>query len=119
MDASPQSQTTTRMFSRVLGPFLVIADVTAIARASDMQALLSQFEANSLWTWVAGAFVLIFGLIVVAFHQYWHGAAAITVSVLGWLITLRGLLLLSFPTTFVSVSDSMVGAQGWWISLCV
>jgi hypothetical protein len=119
MDASPQSQTTTRMFSRVLGPFLVIADVTAIARASDMQALLSQFEANSLWTWVAGAFVLIFGLTVVAFHQYWHGAAAIIVSVLGWLITLRGLLLLSFPTTFVSVSDSMVGAQGWWISLCV
>ncbi len=119
MDASPQTQTTTRMFSRVLGPFLVIADATAIARASDMQTLLSQFEANSLWTWVAGAFVLVFGLIVVAFHQYWHGAAAITVSVLGWLITLRGLLLLSFPKTFVSVADSMIGAQGWWISLCV
>jgi len=107
------------MFSRVLGPFLVIADVTAVARASDVQALPSQFEANSLWTWVTGAFVLLFGLVVVAGHQYWRGAAAIVVSVLGWLVTLRGLLLLAFPKAFVSVAHSMVGAQAWWVSLCI
>ncbi len=106
------------MFSRVLGPFLVIADVTAIARASDMQSLVAQFEANSLWTWVAGSFVLIFGLITVAGHQYWRGAAAIIVSLLGWLITLRGLLLLSFPQAFASVARDVIGAQGWWVVLC-
>lgn len=119
MDDSPQSPTTTRMFSRALGPFLVIVDITAIARASDMQTLLSQFEANSLWTWVTGAFILLFGLVVVAFHQSWHGVAAIMVSALGWLITLRGLLLLSFPQAFVSVANRMIGAEGTWISLCV
>jgi hypothetical protein len=119
MSVSQQSQDRTRMFSRVLGPFLVIADVTAVARASDMQTLLSQFEANSLWTWVAGAFVLVFGLVIVAGHQYWQGAAAITVSVLGWLVTLRGLLLLAFPGTFVSVANSMIGAQAWWVTLCI
>ena len=117
MDASPQART--RMFSRALGPFLVIVDVTAVARASDMQTLLSQFEANSLWTWVTGAFILLFGLIVVAGHQYWHGAAAIIVSLLGWLITLRGLLLFAFPQTFVSVANSMIGAQAWWVAACV
>jgi hypothetical protein len=119
MHVSQQSQTRTRMFSRVLGPFLVIVDVTAIARASDMQKLLSQFEANSLWTWVTGAFILVFGLIIVAGHQYWRGAAAIIVSVLGWLVTLRGLLLLAFPKVFVSVANSMVGAQAWWVAVCI
>jgi hypothetical protein len=107
------------MFSRALGPFLVIADATAIARAPDMQSLLAQFEANSLWTWVAGGFVLVLGLFVVAAHQCWRGAAAIIVSSLGWLITLRGLLLLAFPTSFVSVAHNMIGAQGWWVALCV
>nr|WP_169717558.1 hypothetical protein [Mycobacterium saskatchewanense] len=106
------------MFSRVLGPFLVVVDVTAIARASEMQGLLSQFEANSMWTFVAGAFILLFGLVIVAGHQYWRGAAAIIVSLLGWLIVLRGLLLVSFPQIFVSVAASMIGPKGWWVSLC-
>lgn len=119
MNVSQQSQTRTRMFSRVLGPFLVIVDVTAVARASDMQKLLSEFEANSLWTWVTGAFILVFGLIIVAAHQYWRGAAAIIVSVLGWLVTLRGLLLLAFPKAFVSVANTMIGAQALWVTLCI
>ncbi len=119
MNVSQQSETRTRMFSRVLGPFLVIVDVTAVARASDIQTLLSQFEANSLWTWVTGAFVLLFGLIVVAGHQYWRGAAAIIVSVLGWLVILRGLLLLAFPKAFISVANNMIGAQASWVTLCI
>jgi hypothetical protein len=118
MNVSPESQTTTRMFSRVLGPFLVIVDVTAIARAADMRAVVSDFQASSLWSWVAGAFVLLLGLVVVAGHQHWRGPAAVIVSALGWLITLRGVLLLAFPKAFVSVADSMLGARGWWVALC-
>src|SRR5215471_16759152 len=72
MNVSAQSQARTRLFARVLGPFLVIVDATAVARASEMQTLLSQFEANSLWTWVTGAFILLFGLTVVAAHPYWR-----------------------------------------------
>lgn len=45
-----------------------------------MQLLPAQFEANSLWTWVAGGFVLIFGRVVMATHQCWRGVAAIVVS---------------------------------------
>ncbi|ORB75017.1 hypothetical protein [Mycobacterium scrofulaceum] len=119
MDASPQSQTATRFFSRVLGPFLVIVDVTAVARASDMQSLLSQFEANSMWTFVTGAFILLVGLTIVAAHQSWRGTAAVIVSLIGWLIVLRGLLLVAFPRFFASLANDMIGAQAWWIALCV
>lgn len=119
MNDSPQSQTATRFFSRVLGPFLVVVDVTAVARASDMQSLLSQFEANSMWTFVSGAFILLFGLSIVAAHRSWRGAAAVIVSLLGWLIVLRGVLLLAFPKFFASLANDMIGAQAWWITLCV
>jgi hypothetical protein len=49
---------------------------------------------------------------IVAFHQYWRGAAAIIVSVLGWLLVIRGVLLLAFPDVFASVADRMIGAVG-------
>jgi hypothetical protein len=107
------------MFARVLGPFLIIVDVTAVARTADMRELLAEFAASSLWSWVAGAFILLAGLIVIALHQYWRGPAAIIVSLLGWLVALRAVFLLAFPDTFVSLANNLVGAQAWWQGVCI
>jgi hypothetical protein len=102
MSSPQQTKATTRMFARVLGPYLVIVTVTAVARASHMRTLLSEFDANSAWAWVTGAFVRLSGLVVVALHQTWRGAAAIIVSLLGWGTTLKGLVLLVIPQTYIS-----------------
>lgn len=107
-------QARTRMFSRVLGPFWAIVTIVAAARASQMPMLLAGFEANSAWPWVTGAFILAAGLTVVALHQYWRGAAAVIVSLFGWLMVVRGTFLLAFPSAFLSMADSLVGATAVW-----
>jgi hypothetical protein len=119
MNSSHQPQIRTRMFARVLGPFFVIACITAAVRASQMPALMSDFAANMLWSWVAGSFVILGGLVVVALHSYWRGAAAIVVSILGWLVVLRGLLLLAFPTAFISMAKSVIGMGALWQAVCI
>lgn len=119
MSSSQESRHSTRMFARVLGPFLVISCVSAAVRASDMRALVSEFGTNPLWPWVAGAFVLVGGLTIVALHQCWTGVAAVIVSVMGWLLTLRGLLLLTFPTAFMSMANSVLEAGALWRTVCV
>jgi hypothetical protein len=107
------------MFARVLGPFLVISCVTAVVRTSDMRALVTDFGANPVWPWVTGAFILVGGLIIVALHQCWRGAAAIIISVTGWLLALRGLFLLAFPTAFMSMANSVLEAGALWRTVCV
>lgn len=107
------------MFARVLGPYLMIGCITAAARTSEMSAVLSDFAANALWPWVAGSVVLLGGLVVIALHSYWRGPAAIVVSVLGWLIALRGLLLLAFPAAFTSMAQSMIGMGDLWRAVCI
>jgi hypothetical protein len=119
MSASHQSQFRTRMFARVLGPFVVIACTTAAARTSEISALMSDFAANPLWSWVAGSFVLIGGLVMIALHSYWRGPAAIVVSTMGWLVALRGLLLLAFPTAFISMANSVISMGDLWRAICI
>ena len=114
MNSSEQSQATTRMFARVLGPYLVIVTITAAVRASHMRALLGEFGANSAWPWVTGALVLLCGLVVIALHPYWRGATAVIVSVLGWLTALKGLFLLAFPQAYLSTAGSALDAVTWW-----
>jgi len=107
------------MFARVLGPFFAIIAIAVTLRAPDMRALLTEFTTSNVWPWVTGAFVLLGGIAVVAFHQYWRGAAAIIVSVLGWLLVVRGILLIAFPRVFASLADRMIGAVGAWQGACV
>jgi hypothetical protein len=117
MNTTEQQQLRTQMFARVLGPFFVLVAATTVARASDMRALLSDFEANAAWPWVTGAFLLLASLVIVALHQYWRGAAAITVSLAGWVLALRALFLMAFPHAFMAAADSAIRMTALWVSV--
>ncbi len=110
-------QLRTRMFARVLGPFLVIVAATTVARASDMRKLLSDFGASSAWPFVTGGFLLLASLVIVALHQYWRGAAAITVSVVGWVLALRAVILMAFPHAFMAAANAAIGTTALWVSV--
>lgn len=109
-------QQRTRSFARVLGPFLTIIVAAGLARAADMRQLLSEFTASDVWPWVTGAFITAGGISIVAFHQIWRGTAAIIISVLGWLLVIRGILLIAFPGVFAAVGDWMIDATAAWIA---
>ena len=117
MSTLEQQQLRTRMFARVLGPFFVIFAATTVARASDMRKLLSDFEANAAWPLVTGGFLLLASLVIVALHQYWRGAAAVTVSVVGWVFALRALFLMAFPHAFMAAADAAIGVSALWMSV--
>lgn len=119
MSATYQHQHRTRMFARMLGPFFTITMIAAIVRLADMRQLLSEFTANDVWPYVTGVFVLAGGIAIVAFHQFWRGAAAIIVSVLGWVFVARGILLIAFPGVFASLADRMIGATPVWVTAFV
>lgn len=106
--------TRTRMFARVIGPYFVIVSLTAALRASDMQAVLSDFEASPVWPWFAGVFTLLLGLVTVALHSHWSDPPAVIVSALGWLMVLRGTLLLVFPAALMSAANAVIGTGPVW-----
>lgn len=109
----------TRMFARVLGPYLIIAEITAVARAAQMRMLLSEFRTSAAWPWVTGTLVLLLGLVVIALHPYWGSAAAIVVSLLGWSTALKGLFLLAFPDTYLWFATQVVDTAAGWRVGCV
>lgn len=105
---------TTQRFARVLGPFFTIVSATVVVRYADMPKLLTEFGSSAVWPWVTGAFVLLAGIIVVALHPYWRGAPAFIVSLLGWIMVVRGILLMALPDFFMSAANRTISAEGVW-----
>ena len=97
MPATSELQARTRSFARVLGPWLVIVPGVIASRAPDMHALASDFFKSDLFVWFAGALLLFCGLLIIAFHQYWSSAAAVLISLFGWVLAIRGLVLMAAP----------------------
>ena len=100
MPASRESLARTRAFARVIGPWLVIVPGIIVLCASDMGALASEFFKSELFVWFAGALLLFAGLLVIAFHQYWSSLAAVLISLFGWILALRGLVLMAAPKLY-------------------
>jgi hypothetical protein len=101
----------TRVFARVFGPFYMIVAGIAAVRAPNTRTQLADL---GVWPWATGAFLLMAGLIVIVFHHHWGSLAAICVSLLGWLMALRGFFALAFPSAFMSITNSLSGANGLW-----
>jgi len=113
MSTSTQSQIRTRMFARVMGPFLTIVPTTVAIRGSYMQTLFTEFKANPMWPWLYGAILLIGGLFIIAFHQYWRSPAAIIVSAVGWFFLIRGLLLLTVPMAYDAAGNAIYSSGAY------
>jgi hypothetical protein len=116
-------QIRTRMFARVLGPFFTIVPTTVAVRGAYMRTLFTEFQANPMWPWLFGAILLMAGLIVIAFHQYWRSPAAIIVSLVGWFLAIRGVLLLTVPAAYNAAGNALYSSGAtaviWAVFICL
>ena len=121
--STPVQQIRTRMFARVLGPFFTIVPTTVAVRGAYSRTLYTEFQANPMWPWLFGAILLIAGLIIIAFHQYWRSPAAVIVSLAGWFLAIRAVLLLTVPAAYNAAGNALYrsGATAviWMIFICL
>lgn len=99
----------TRAFARVLGPFVFIVAAVVAIRTPEMGALVQAFFENVALVWMAGAIMVLGGMLIIAQHQYWSNLAAVLISLLGWYVGLRGLALLIVPNLFEMAGMDVMG----------
>jgi hypothetical protein len=102
----------TRLFARLIGPFVTLATAVIMLRLGEMPQLARAFFASPMAIWFAGAGLLIGGLAIIAVHQYWRRPTAIVISPFGWFLALRGVTLMSLPQARRQAVSASQGAAG-------
>lgn len=97
MPATPEARARTGAFARVIGPYLVIVPAIIAVRVTNIGTTLAAFFENQALVLITGSFLLFGGLLIIAHHQYWSGLSAILISLFGWFLALRGLVLMAAP----------------------
>ncbi|WP_158894245.1 hypothetical protein [Amycolatopsis anabasis] len=104
--ASVEAQQRTRAFARVIGPYVATFTIVYTIRLPALQGLINDLFAQPVLVWLLGALMLGAGLVIIGGHRSWRGPLAVTVSLFGWFVALRGFLLIATPTTIQSGVDA-------------
>jgi hypothetical protein len=111
-DPTPEAVRRTTAFARVIGPFVTAATVIVAVRLPDLGTVVDDLFGNAVLPWILGAMMLACGLVIIGFHQYWYSASAVAISLFGWFVALRGLVLMAFPTEIESGATETLNRPG-------
>ena len=89
----------TLFIAQLFGISLFIVSVAMFFRHKEMMKLVDEFLGSRSTLFFAGLVSLMIGLFIILVHNVWVGPlAVIVVTILGWLLFLRGIVWLFVPS---------------------
>ncbi|MFD9963583.1 hypothetical protein [Amycolatopsis sp. NPDC058986] len=104
--ATLAAQERTRAFARVIGPYVATFTIVYAIRLPALIGLVDELFAQPVLVWLLGALMLGGGLVVIGGHRSWRGPLAVTISLFGWFVAVRGFLLIATPSAIRSGVDA-------------
>jgi hypothetical protein len=104
--ATIEAQERTRAFARVIGPYVASFTTVYSIRLPEGLDLVNDLFAQPALVLLLGALMLGGGLVIIGGHRSWRGPLAVTVSLFGWFVALRGFLLIVTPATIESGAEA-------------
>lgn len=103
---------TTLQLARVYGLAIIALALAAIAAPTRMGAAIADFERSPGLTLVTAIFTLFLGLALIVIHNHWTDLVAGLVSLMGWIILIKSLLLLAAPAGLLKFGVAASSSPG-------
>lgn len=92
-----EEQQITMMAARIAGPYLLVAGLAAMMNARLFRKMALEMHAQRLVLVAIGAWSLIAGLTLFAFHHHWSAPQAVVITLLAIVTITRGAAVLIVP----------------------
>ena len=92
--------------AKVFGPLLIIMGVWNFLYQENTRKIAEAFKKNLAAYYVGGVINLIIGLTIINGASHWSVHLTVLVTILGWVIFLKGLLFFIFPALFKKMANS-------------
>jgi hypothetical protein len=106
---------TSKYIARLMGPVMLVIGLGMAAgllmEGAAYTSLLKEFIASRALIFITGILALTAGLAIVNTHNLWVRDWRVIVTILGWLLVLRGVMLLIFTSVVQTLGDRVLAAQ--------
>lgn len=86
----------------IFGPLLLINGIWCLVYKENLVKIISSIKANPAAFWLFGFLNLFLGLFIISYYNVWDMNMGIFVTLLGWVLLIRGLLSFFAPKTLIA-----------------
>jgi len=97
--------------AQTLGVYLVILSLSLLNNPDNFISVISGIFHNAALQFLIGMNILIIGILMVVSHNVWTASWAVVVTILSWLIFIKGLLYIAFPKVIHAMSQPFLGSK--------
>ena len=102
---------TSILLARIIGPYMLIAGLGLLINRASYQQIVEELRGQTSLLLIMGAFTLIVGLLMLQFHNIWVADWRVLVTLIGWIITLKGAMAIIAPDAMMRFALSFNESQ--------
>lgn len=87
----------TIFLAQIIGVYMLVGGLSGLIYSERMQRAMAEVKNSYIFPYFDGALALIVGLLIVLMHNVWEGAAAILVTLVGWMAIVEGVSMMLLP----------------------
>lgn len=87
----------TQFLAQAFGLYFIIAGLGLVLKKSSLKSLMARFSSDSTVVIMGGFVTLIIGVPLVLIHNVWGNSLEIIVSLIAWVVILKGITLVLMP----------------------
>ncbi|MBP9854950.1 MAG: hypothetical protein KBD53_08795 [Candidatus Omnitrophica bacterium] len=103
------------LVAKILSITYISGGIGALSGRLNYGKMVEEFEKSSALTFVTGFITLVLGMILVQYHNIWTGNWTVLITIVGWMGTLKGIMLMAFPQLIQSCKNCYKNQQVWGI----
>jgi len=101
--------------AKILALTYISAGIGALTGKVTYAKYVEEFERSPALTYVTGFIALVFGAVLVHYHNFWTKDWTVLVTLVGWLSLVKGVLLIAFPQSISSFKGCYKNTRAWGV----
>lgn len=95
---------TSILLAKILGPVLCVVGVGILLNRKYYKKMVDQFLKSPETIFIAGLINLVAGVAIVVNHNIWGSGWPLAITVLGWAVTIRGVIMIVAPNQLIKAA---------------
>lgn len=91
--------------AQIFGLYFIIVASGGLFNPKAYQKVLEDFAKSPALLYFSGIFALIFGILVISFHNIWTAHWTVIITIIGWAGLVKGIWLIVFPESAVKFTQ--------------